>query len=524
MTNASDIITYIGIPLAVLGVLPILYTAINSIITIRKIKQSLRQNGLLEATIRSSLMSGVVEVTLPKFSVTPLDREEDAEYWKLNRRPSTLKGGTWTIFNWNLLITESRLYRLQYSDDLQVPQAEVDFGELMAFLLDRGAVPDIKGLHMLRLSGLWTPTGTSLLLSPDTLDKVLKVAGPNDSDGVLSLTLHWNSAWDQRDPKHLSPGWMRLRLPVDAKQTSDDVLEKQPVHLKPTSMRFRLEHVGSSVSISHAVWEHENQPLVSSPSLDHLHFNPALDWAPSIALALGLSQSLPLYHHHLDPHLTSLATRDTIPCGVLVVLGILDESEAPPWETKYDPTEHQNRLLSNAAAAQRARNEEMRMSREQAEIARRKRQEEKLHQFVEQSRMEREQAKERIAKRQREAIGSSRLNAASVTVTTLKWLRAGKVIDEDAGVQSVVETLLVDLIRQEEHAMSVCTVLNRWREWSDRGGMSIDDLDYLKTNKVPFCKAACIMGLFREVGTKEESTVALDMRECIRHWKNVRLG
>ena len=279
MTNASDIITYIGIPLAVLGVLPILYTAINSLITIRKIKQSLRHNGLFEATTRSSLMSGVVEVTLPRFSITPLDREEDTEYWKLNRRPSTLKGGTWTILNWNLLITGSRLYRLQYSDDLQIPQAEIDFGELMAFLLDRGAVPDIKGLHMLRVSGLWTPTGTSLLLSPDTLDKVLKVSVPNDSDGVLSLTLHWSSAWDQRDPKHLSPGWMRLSLPVDPKQTSDDALEKQPAHPRPTSIRFRLDHVGSSVSITHAVWEHENEPLVSSPSLDHLwyvHFGVAL--------------------------------------------------------------------------------------------------------------------------------------------------------------------------------------------------------------------------------------------------------
>ena len=102
MTNASDITTNIGIPLAVLGVPRILYTAINSIITIRKIKQSLTQNGFLEATTRSSLMSGVVEVTLPKFSITPLDREEDTEYWKLNRRPSTLQGGARTIFNWNL--------------------------------------------------------------------------------------------------------------------------------------------------------------------------------------------------------------------------------------------------------------------------------------------------------------------------------------------------------------------------------------------------------------------------------------
>lgn len=154
MPNASDIITYIGIPLAVLGVLPILYTAINSLITIRRIQATLIRNGLSEAITRGSLMSGIVEVSLPRYSITPLDREEDEEYWELNPRPSSLKGGTWTAFHWNCLITGSKLYRLQYSDDLQVPQAEIEFEELMGFLLDRGAVPDVKGLRMLRLSGL----------------------------------------------------------------------------------------------------------------------------------------------------------------------------------------------------------------------------------------------------------------------------------------------------------------------------------------------------------------------------------
>ena len=78
--ESSDIITYIGIPLAVLGVLPILYPTINSLVTIHEVKQSLRHNGLFEATTRSGLMSGIMEVTLPILSITPLDREEDAEY------------------------------------------------------------------------------------------------------------------------------------------------------------------------------------------------------------------------------------------------------------------------------------------------------------------------------------------------------------------------------------------------------------------------------------------------------------
>lgn len=97
------------------------------------------------------------------------------------------------------------------------------------------------------------------------------------------------------------------------------------------SLRFRLGHLGTAVTIANAVWEHENMPLAGSSSLDYLRSSPASTWALSIALALGLSKSLLCYNHHLDPSLISLGTRDTVSCDVLVTLGLLDESEAPPW-------------------------------------------------------------------------------------------------------------------------------------------------------------------------------------------------
>ncbi len=74
-----------------------------------------------------------------------------------------------------------------------------------------------------------------------------------------------------------------------------------------------------------------------------------------------------------------------------------------------------------------------------------------FHSFGEGSRIGREQAKERSIKRRREAVGSSRLDAVIVTNTTLKWLKAEKLVDKDNSVQSAVETL-IDLIRKE-HAI-----------------------------------------------------------------------
>ncbi|KAL8635779.1 MAG: hypothetical protein Q9228_006768, partial [Teloschistes exilis] len=220
MADASDIITYIGVPLAVLGVLPIFYTFLNSFFTLRNIKRSLRKSGL-EATTRGSFMAGVIEVSVPRFTITPLDRKED-EYWTQGRRPSPLKGGTWTTFNWNHLITSHAMQRVQYSSDLKVPQAEIDLEELFEYLLDRGAVPDAKGIHMLRVSGLWTPTGTSLMLSPGGTQTALRISMPDDSDGVLSLALQWKPEWNKRDRSSLPPGWMRLHLPAAKPSSSNE--------------------------------------------------------------------------------------------------------------------------------------------------------------------------------------------------------------------------------------------------------------------------------------------------------------
>jgi len=57
-----------------------------------------------------------------------------------------------------------KLYRIQYEDELREPPAEIDFSELIHFLLDWGAIPDPMGWgKKLKSGGLWTPAGTILL-------------------------------------------------------------------------------------------------------------------------------------------------------------------------------------------------------------------------------------------------------------------------------------------------------------------------------------------------------------------------
>lgn len=201
--SAVDIITYVGIPLTVLGVLPTIYTCLKSFFTLREITKTLDRNGVVAIT-RSALLSGIVEIEIPRRSIIPLNRN-DPQYFGVRDTPSRLKGGTWTLFSWKEMVIGVKSYRLQYHDELAQPQAEIDFEALIAFLLDRGAVPSKEGWADLRGAGLWTPVGTKLLLSPVSPEEVLSVAMSDDSDGILSLSLNWNRDWDRRGRDSLPP-------------------------------------------------------------------------------------------------------------------------------------------------------------------------------------------------------------------------------------------------------------------------------------------------------------------------------
>jgi len=132
--SATDIITYIGVPLAVLGVLPILYNTAMTLTALSRIKRMLRHSKLTGLT-RSDVVNRVIEVELPRYAVRPMDRFSDrAEYWSLSRHPSSIPGGSWTTFNWRTNVIGLKTQRVEYADQLRQPQVEVAFDELVCYL------------------------------------------------------------------------------------------------------------------------------------------------------------------------------------------------------------------------------------------------------------------------------------------------------------------------------------------------------------------------------------------------------
>lgn len=144
-------------------------------------------------------------------------------------------------------------------------------------------------------------------------------------------------------------------------------------------------------------------------------------------------------------------------------------------ETKYDRLEFAQRHHSEFLTRQREIASENKMSPDQAAVARSKRLAAEMQQTHDHVRMDRKRDRERSVKRQREAVCSSRLDTIAVTSVAVKYLKAEKSIGENEGTEAAVVAVLVGMIKQEERAMEVCAILERWlgmdrSGWDDHRG------------------------------------------------------
>lgn len=151
----SSPICCIGVPLAVLGVTPIFYTFLSALYTRLKLDRILRKNGI-PCPIRAKLMTGVVEVDLPVFrlAIHFLDRPACG---------LPIPGASWTCHNFHRSISEQHTARLQRSDKVVLPAAEIIFRSLLDYLLDQGYIPNQEGFRTLRTRRQQTSEGTELM-------------------------------------------------------------------------------------------------------------------------------------------------------------------------------------------------------------------------------------------------------------------------------------------------------------------------------------------------------------------------
>ncbi|TLS23838.1 hypothetical protein PpBr36_08103 [Pyricularia pennisetigena] len=579
--SATDIITFIGVPLAVLGVLPILYNTFVTLVALSKIKRILSSSRLTALT-RSDVVNRVIEIELPRYAVTPWDRFQDrTKYWRLSRTPSAIPGGSWTTFNWRTNVIGLKVQRLEYADQLRQPQVEVAFDELVCYLLDLGAVPDPHGWKLLRTTGLWTPVGCALMKSPDGRDKALRIAPLDDSDGMLSLSVAWDERWTTRNHSNLPPYWVELppwpqrqrkKHADDAGSDGNSEEAEKPYSDTPQT--------GSEKDMTSSVREyapfHDHQPitcqitgdgLVSalthdtttddanephSLPIDHLRTSTspthgsAGDWFASAATAFGTTSQTVLWSYRTPPAIRRFARRDTVPCGVLVLLGLVDDAETPAWATASVSAEERQRAEDLDAMMRRGREQRAALAAEaampsaQREAAARERVRREAEQRMMELRERQRGHAERREARLVEALASPRWAAERVAALCLRWLvredgedeyRIECGDEEEEGgeakgrcVKEAVGRLLWRMVRDRGLAGRVCGLLDLWMAWADNGGMRKSDFRALEEDRVTFALAALVVALIADTEAAAEGTVSMDLQECIRMWAKVRLG
>ncbi|KAH7040852.1 uncharacterized protein B0I36DRAFT_344525 [Microdochium trichocladiopsis] len=561
---ASDVITYVGVPLAVLGVLPILYNTIATLAALSKIKRMLRHSKL-KALTRSDIVNRVIEVELPRYAVQPWDRfDHRNEYWQLSRQPSQIPGGTWTTFNWRTNMIGIKTQRVEYADQLRQPQVEVALDQLVAYLLDLGAIPDPHGWKLLRSTGLWTPMGTALMTSPDGQQRALTIGPLDDSDGHLSLKVEWSSSWTTRDFASLPPYWVKLPAPPPKRPKTSNTGEastSQSTHeqdeqdqhglaqakIKAGSVRESLDSVQKDIDKTKAypitceissnglmaALSQPEMPFTSTANLESLYANhlrishTATNgvWFASTATAYGTSSQTILWNYKIPDDILNFARRDTVPCGILVLLDIVDLADTPEWATAYDNGLERHELFVRRTSEQRAAMAaEARMSPAERQIAASNRQRREMEQRMNDMRDEQRQAQQRRDARFLEALQSPKWETGLVADRCLKVLKRRSLFEEDVELRDAAGMILHRMVLDGEFTTSMVKILDLWKAWADNGGMRRSDYEAISGSIEIFAQATLMVAMIKGTVTAHEGTLSMDLQECMRMWKMVRLG
>ncbi|KAK6354561.1 hypothetical protein TWF696_003703 [Orbilia brochopaga] len=574
--SASDIITYIGVPLAVLGVMPVLYTFLVAIVTQQHIRRELRRNHVSNAVTRTSLMSGTVDVEHPRYSIQPLPRH-DVNYWKKSTDRSGISGGSWTIFHWHKIVTGRVNYHLRLRDRMVQPQAEIDFEKLVTFLLDRGAVPDPEGVKLLKTLGLQTPRMTRLLTTSGPVKRsILVVSNPEDAEGHLSLTLFWADELGSRNEGSLPPYWARLQARevilekvADAKSesmveetvTSTEVPDtagersekdtpmksdeqESPPPFPPINtpaawgagddksrlpVRFSLGPTGLEDAKLETL---DGLDVYGSFRIEHLKFqypgstsNMNLWFTAGAVTTLGDGQG-GLWKYTIPGDVMRFSQKDTMPHGALVWMGLVEEEETPMMVARRE---------AKIKAAQEARHRDFLEGIRQRDLeknmpeAMRQQAQRQRHMATSQAHFnrQREEARERQEEEFRKkelALTSHRVTQSFVSTACLEHLRKEQCILDEATPQDICTDILYRMLFSEEFANRICKILDGWRSWGETGVMNDRHLDELKSDVVGFCYAGVLLCIISERARSAETWAGSDLAECQRVYRSVYLG
>jgi hypothetical protein len=123
-----------------------------------------------------------------------------------------------------------------------------------------------------------------------------------------------------------------------------------------------------------------------------------------------------------------------------------------------------------------------------------------------------------------EAMQSPKWDTKLVAEHELKWLKSQRQLPASMNLREAVGQILHRMVVDGQFSAGLCRMLDVWKAWADNGGMRKSDLTTLETDKVTFAQATLVVAVIKDTSGALEGTLSMDLQECLKIWRKVRLG
>jgi hypothetical protein len=239
---------------------------------------------------------------------------------------------------------------------------------------------------------------------------------------------------------------------------------------------------------------------------------------------LGNTSSTQLWGYTIPNDVLIFANKNTVPCGVLVLLGIMSQDQCPDWYRLHNPNLEAE--FDNAEFEREQRDWELSVFQSYGyggDFPRRR------PVYVHgngRRRAKQDRAREKNAELKFiYAITSQAIDFGKIVIlpATLVWLQREASLP-DLTAKEAVEMLLYQMIVDVDTALAIGAMLDVWKGWSDGGAMTRANLTFVMENKIAFAYAILMVGTIREMEETAEGSLAADLQACVKSWPKVRLG
>ena len=304
-------------------------------------------------------------------------------------------------------------------------------------------------------------------------------------------------------------------------------MEYEPVKEQyPTAIRCQIGIDG----LIEAIPDDSDPQMFDNLNITHLKALGGSDntgvWFASAITALGTSSQTVLWNYKIPSTILSFSKHHaTFPCGLLVLLNVVDEASTPEWATKYDDeVERREAQFKRMREQGKAIIKEQQLSPDQRAQAVRERQLKAHDDWVEELNITRRRDAQRAETRMVEALQSPKWDNRLVAQHNLTWLKSQGYVEHSHDLKRATEVLLWKMINDPDIAGRLATMLDGWKSWVDNGGIKKADFVIVKDNQLTFAYASLVLALIQDSAIAAHGSLTEDLQECMRMWKKIRLG